>query len=580
MSNALPYVLDEIDQRLTQLRMQARAAGVTVLPPLLALGTSERVGSNWLSDTLRPVMPQHNEPFRQQLGAPHPLSPVNPYGVDVDRVPRALLGRLGWHALVESVVAKYAPVRHLVKETNLFFSARSLLRLFADAPVVVLTRSPIGVASSFVRSNLYHRWGYADRYRQMITMTGAGPHAGFSALVPDDDPDELTGLVRMIVLNTVLLAGAVDTREHTHIRYENAVLDRSAAWKALAGLMPRNRLPRTPGPARLARDDLFATTNQKTNLVAQLTRTEAAQVEMCTAETLAAAFNLVPTSVLDRAQTWMTGARQYQIAAPSKPPRTRHGHAESPPPPEIAYAGLRGLAWRNLLVSNAEFCGLLNALHAAGVTNTQRGTHLLLMPMPHERGGRVHWSPERKSWTVSPNFEHHPAYWVTWLGAAVFAAVNYARLPIHGDLCELAANTEASNHDYAIGDVAPVAHLTALHGIHHPVGNLQVWCDDGPPALFEQPVERWIHGAAWNTPATVDEVNRLRSRHLLGASRGVGIRLVRDLTTPFTGRTVAQVAMVLRAWIDSLTDRSRTLAEMDSDVVRALQTDVALQTHV
>ncbi|MCM4081875.1 hypothetical protein [Paractinoplanes hotanensis] len=38
-------------------------------------------------------------------------------------------------------------------------------------------------------------------------MTGAGPHAGFSALVPDDDPDELTGLVRMIVLNTVLLDG-------------------------------------------------------------------------------------------------------------------------------------------------------------------------------------------------------------------------------------------------------------------------------------------------------------------------------------------------------------------------------------
>ncbi|GAA2493905.1 hypothetical protein [Winogradskya humida] len=580
MSDALPCVLDEIDQRLTQLRIRARAVGVTVLPPLLALGTSERVGSNWLSDTLRPVMPQHNEPFRQQLGAPHPLSPVNPYGIEVDRVPRALLGRLGWHALVESVVAKYAPVRHLVKETNLFFTTRSLLRLFADAPVVVLTRSPIGVASSFVRSNLYRRWGYADRYRQMITMTGAGPHAGFSALVPDDDPDELTGLVRMIVLNTVLLSRAVDAREHTHIRYEKAVLDRSAAWQALAGLMPRSRLSRTPGPARLTRDDLFATTNQKTNLVAQLTRTEAAEVEMCTAETLAAASDLVPASVLDRAQTWMTGAGQYQIEAPSKPPRTGHGHAESPPPPEIAYADLRGLAWRNLLVSNAEFCGLLNVLHAAGVTNTQRGTHLLLVPMPHERGGRVHWSPERESWTVSPSFDHHPVYWVTWLGAAVFAAVNSARLPTHGELRVLAADTEPSNHDYTIGDVAPVVQMPAPRGIHHSVGNLQVWCDDGPLARFGQPAERWIHGAAWNTPATAEEVNRLRSRHLLGASRGVGIRLLRDVTTPLAERTIAQVAMVLHAWIDSLTDRSRTLADLDLDVVRALQTDVALQTHV
>jgi hypothetical protein len=214
------------------------------------------------------------------------------------------------------------------------------------------------------------------------------------------------------------------------------------------------------------------------------------------------------------------------------------------------------------------------------VTNSQRGTHLLLVPMPHERGGRVHWSPERKSWTVSPGFDHHPVYWVTWLGAAVFAAVNSARLPTHGELRVLAADTEASNHDYAIGDVAPVAYLTAPHGIHHPVGNLQVWCDDGPPALFGQPVERWIHGAAWNTPATAEEVDRLRSRHLLGASRGVGIRLVRNATTPSAGRTVAQVAVVLRNWIDSLTDRSRTLADLDLDVVRGLQADVALQTHV
>lgn len=163
MDTRFTHVLDEIDQRITDLRARARAAGVTVLPPLLALGTSERVGSNWLSDTLRPVMPQHNEPFRQQLGTLHPLSPVNPYGVDVNQVPRALLGALGWHGLVEFVVAKYAPVRHLVKETNLFFTGRSLLRLFADAPAVVLTRSPLGVASSFTRSWLFARWGYADR---------------------------------------------------------------------------------------------------------------------------------------------------------------------------------------------------------------------------------------------------------------------------------------------------------------------------------------------------------------------------------------------------------------------------------
>jgi len=92
--------------------------------------------------------------------------------------------------------------------------------------------------------------------------------------------------------------------------------------------------------------------------------------------------------------------------------------------------------------------------------------------------------------------------------------------------------------------------------------------------------QRWMHGAAWNTPATADEVNRLRSRHLLGASRGVGIRLVRDATAPFTGPAVTDVAALLDTWIDGLTDRSRALADLDLRIVRALQADIALRAHV
>ena len=42
-----------------------RESGGNVLPPVLLLGVMERVGSNWVSDTLRSVTGQHNEPFRQ-----------------------------------------------------------------------------------------------------------------------------------------------------------------------------------------------------------------------------------------------------------------------------------------------------------------------------------------------------------------------------------------------------------------------------------------------------------------------------------------------------------------------------------
>lgn len=68
-------VLEEINQRVAKARLAVGASGVSLLPPLLVVGTSERVGSNWLSDTLGSAgLPQHNEPLRQQLGATHPLS--------------------------------------------------------------------------------------------------------------------------------------------------------------------------------------------------------------------------------------------------------------------------------------------------------------------------------------------------------------------------------------------------------------------------------------------------------------------------------------------------------------------------
>jgi hypothetical protein len=57
-------VAEEIAARVREIR----ASGDGILPPLLLIGTMERVGSNWVSDTLRPVTGQHNEPFRQQLG--------------------------------------------------------------------------------------------------------------------------------------------------------------------------------------------------------------------------------------------------------------------------------------------------------------------------------------------------------------------------------------------------------------------------------------------------------------------------------------------------------------------------------
>jgi hypothetical protein len=128
-TDASSGVPGEVQARLTALAEAAREGGTVLLPPLLILGTCERVGSNWVSDTLRPVTGQHNEPFRQQIGADHPWSAANPLLSGTNATPASAIGLLGRHWLVSFAVAKYRPDRHVVKETSLFFALPALLAL-------------------------------------------------------------------------------------------------------------------------------------------------------------------------------------------------------------------------------------------------------------------------------------------------------------------------------------------------------------------------------------------------------------------------------------------------------------------
>ena len=233
-------LLDEIAARLQKMAHAAHERGEVLLPPLLVLGTCERVRSNWISDTLRPVLGQHNEPFRQQLAADHPLSPLNPRLTGFIGGDLPTLGHLGRHWLVTFATSKYGAARQAVRETNLFFAVPALLALLPGAPVLVLSRSPLGVASSFARSRLFARWEYRARYQQMITMTRdrSGGAGRFSALVPDDDPPDLVALARLHVLNTVLLADALTGLSIAQISYETAVNAPGEALAVLTAVVP------------------------------------------------------------------------------------------------------------------------------------------------------------------------------------------------------------------------------------------------------------------------------------------------------------------------------------------------------
>ncbi|MCC2276164.1 SUMF1/EgtB/PvdO family nonheme iron enzyme [Streptomyces sp. ET3-23] len=171
-----------------------------------------------------------------------------------------------------------------------------------------------------------------------------------------------------------------------------------------------------------------------------------------------------------------------------------------------------------------------------------------------------------------PGYESHPAYWVTWAGAAAMATWSGARLPTRAEALEAVAGTRPYNCDYLIGDTCSVAE--PAHGpgqVHHLLGNVQIWCSDGPDRPVTEPAQRYLIGAAWNTPGTGEEIRAVRSRYLLGSSRGVGVRLVRDSrTTAATGLGAWELAHRLNGWIDVLGGPARPVGELDRLLVTAL----------
>ncbi|HJQ08016.1 MAG TPA: SUMF1/EgtB/PvdO family nonheme iron enzyme [Candidatus Saccharimonadales bacterium] len=173
--------------------------------------------------------------------------------------------------------------------------------------------------------------------------------------------------------------------------------------------------------------------------------------------------------------------------------------------------------------------------------------------------------------------DRHPVYWVTWIGALSFARYAGARLPTFHEMETLASqyvpDLKVVNANYRVGDVLPAVEPNLPPGVvHHPVGNVQAWCADGPDAaeLLAGPAARFMYGIAWNTPATPEELHSQKPRHLTGSSRGLGIQLVRDLDAHRTLETAATLAVKLRQALAVLARRNQTLPELEDAFVRAL----------
>jgi len=517
--------------------------------PVLALGSFERVGSNWFSSALAQEIATYNEPFRQQLHSSSPFSTLS-------AIPASGSAQYehpySQHWMRTFVGSKYTTVPTVVKETNLFFALNHFLALFSDAPILLLTRNVIGIAGSFQEEDLYSRWNYSERYRQLSIVARTFDNGKWRFALPDDDSCDLTKLVRMMTLNALLIATNVQVRFHVAVPYELAILEPTKAAEQLQMVDAEIRASFQSTPAATSRpalnaDNTFSPYLATSQLIARLTTKERDVVSQTLTSALERARQHVHLDIVEAAgDILQSHPARYTIEPPADRDRSpRSGKQQRSIAPKTATAPAfiefaRGLHVKNYLVTNDEFCLFLNQMRDANLDNLIDGVQLLaLEEMPPARGGRIHFNSPRGVYQVLSGYGSHPVYWVTWLGAAAFARSHGARLPRFAEVQALIARSSPTspipNVAFRLGDVSHVAEAgRRFDEIHHTRGNLQVWCEDGPRLVewTSHALGRFYAGAAWNSPGTERDMSARKVRHIAAASRGIGIRLVRDNTPP------------------------------------------------
>jgi hypothetical protein len=541
--------LTDIRNSVKKIELFCKKENLPFKKPLLILGIFERVGSNWLLDTLNSCVHTHNEPFKQQLGKESAYSTLATHLEDVQS-PLSLQKNPFIRYWLETFVAtKYGTVDHAIKETNLFFALKNFTILFSDAPVLVLKREPLGIFSSLMSQDLFSQWHYVQRYEQLHAVALSPEWKAFQFIFDSPNGSAVSPmqiLTRLLFLNTLLIAEALDARPYVEVSYEASVKNHSEilAFLSVEVFPGRDFLSAQEETLDVSntRQGTFSPGRTKNTLKAFLDTQDEKVVYAELDRLLAAAEMHFSARSIERTKNFLHyNRRSYDLVgrkpASVFPSLAEHKTAAAP----IAFVPdeTNPIAWRNILVTNREYAEFLNALRSKNIFNVLDGGQMFFNEnMIEARGGRIHFNTIHNVYEVSAGYEEHPVYWVTWIGALAFAHYRGLRLPTRAELCSLIEHTpvvfDAINAGHVHDDVQPVSLERYVHGaICDVVGNLSVWCSDGPDQKEGDPqsVTKYIYGTAWNRPATTQEMTKGNSRPIVGNSRSVGIRLVQDAST-------------------------------------------------
>ncbi len=546
---------DEISARVDELRNNAALQGQNLIPPVLVLGVSERVGSNWFLDTLANSVHTHNEPFRQQLHGSHPLSTAISRPIGVADYSLSEMHPYERYWLTNFVTSKYGVIPQAVKETNLFFATQNFVDLFPHSKAVILSRSPVGIAGSFADNNLFKKWNYAERYNQLKAMTRQPQYERYGFIFEGQhDPGSLRKLTRLIVMNTLLVCESLGEREQLSVTYEASVGDRDRVLARASQFLlgeGASLVDLEEDSSVMPAEHVFSTRRNRNGLTTHLEPEDTQIIRSEVRRLLADSLTILTDSEYEKAQELLEHTTDdYVAVGTSKLSRVEAPTEKNTSNTSPAYENISdpesNILWGNQLVANRDFVEFINAMYQEGVPNVINGAQLFVNEnMIPDRGGRVWFNTNKGVYEITPSYEDHPVYWVTWLGAAAYARYKGGRLPDRSEMQRLvdsqSVDLSGANCDHKNDDVLP-AGLTPPNaiGMYDMVGNLSVWCRDGYLETPGQSLNRYIFGTAWNRSGTPHELSKIKSRPVSGCSRSVGIRLIEDSAGTLAAPELAQ----------------------------------------
>ena len=528
--------MSEVINELLHSPSAASAEGVEARnTPQILLGQFERVGSTFLLDELEKGGVVHNEPYKLLVPTEWPISraydgklmSVDEFFEDPSTSPTAK------HWFRNFVASLHHPGDQIVKETNLFLALPQFLESFPDSSIQLLTRNPMGIISSFKRNGLYKRWGYEDIRGLLHRQLEHGKPENYQPLqhMVEQQGQWHERLAWLVGFNALLLSRHVDPESVERvIDYERDVIPLSTE--------------ETVANDRV-QDSIFATNIKKTHddYEARFSDEEIRQVS----EAMKACAKFVTTEFDASDLYWfeqlygrhLDGTRSSTHKA-VKPHGKVSAATQAVPMNTVTtdeslfdtdhrlvrLSPDQPVLWDHSLITNEEMANFMQLLLENGYDPSDNFM-LLLDNMPVTRGGRIGFDVETSQFEMAEGYEQHPAYWMGWIAASLYAYKQGMRLPSYAEWEHVFSQTgvpadeTAANFNYAHDDVVPTGQ-GAADLPNDFFGNLKIWCADwsNPTAVSKK-----LAGISWKQYYQ-DDYRTEGERPYLTNSRIIGARLV------------------------------------------------------